>query len=181
MKFRSSSNQFVPTSCQLKVGQYARTISHDSPAPHSYDPTMGRRQRRQPINPPRRRRMGVLNPGSTSLRRASAKLNGRAAALADPPAFGGYFARALCGAAVTRRKRPQYIIISVIVIIIIYVGGRIRTYGPNACPSCARARAGRAQYDAQTSRQRTRQPPTHPTSQTAHQLPTSTPSYSYSY
>ena len=53
MKFKPSSNQFVPTSCQLKVGQYARTISHDSPAPHSYDPTMGRRQRRQPINPPR--------------------------------------------------------------------------------------------------------------------------------
>ena len=53
MKFKPSSNQFMPTSCQLRVGQYARTISHDSPAPHSYDPTMGRRQRRQPINPPR--------------------------------------------------------------------------------------------------------------------------------
>ena len=53
MKFRPSSNQFMPTSCQLRVGQYARTISNDSPAPHSYDPTMGRRQRRQPINPPR--------------------------------------------------------------------------------------------------------------------------------
>ena len=53
MKFKPSSSQFMPTSCQLKVGQYARTIFHDSPAPHSYDPTMGRRQRRQPINPPR--------------------------------------------------------------------------------------------------------------------------------
>ena len=53
MKFKPSSNQFMPTSCQLRVGQYARTISHDSHAPHSYDPTMGRRQRRQPINPPR--------------------------------------------------------------------------------------------------------------------------------
>ena len=42
----------MPTSCQLRVVQYARTISHDSPAPHSYHPTMGRRQRRQPINPP---------------------------------------------------------------------------------------------------------------------------------
>ena len=40
----------MPTSCQRRVGQYARTISHDSPAPHSYDPTMGRRQRRQPIS-----------------------------------------------------------------------------------------------------------------------------------
>ena len=39
----------MPTSCQLRVVQYARTISHDSPAPHSYHPTMGRRQRRQPI------------------------------------------------------------------------------------------------------------------------------------
>ena len=87
MKFRPSSNQLVPTSCQLRVVQYARTISHDSPAPHSYHPTMGRRQRRQAINPPRRRRLGVLNPGSTSLRRASAKLNGRAAALADPSAY----------------------------------------------------------------------------------------------
>ena len=92
MKFRPSSNQFMPTSCQLRVGQYARTISNDSPAPHSYDPTMGRRQRRQPINPPRHRRMGVLDPGSTSLRRASAKLNGRAAALAGPPTFGQPFA-----------------------------------------------------------------------------------------
>ena len=52
-KFEPSSNQFLPTSCQLRIGQYARTISHDSPAPHSYYPTMGRRQRRQPVNPPR--------------------------------------------------------------------------------------------------------------------------------
>ena len=53
MNFRPRSNQFMPTSCQLRVVQYARTISHDSPAPHSYHPAMGRRQRRQPINPPR--------------------------------------------------------------------------------------------------------------------------------
>ena len=51
MNFKRNSNQFMPTSCQLRVGQYARTFSHDSPAPHSYYPTMGRRQRRQPINP----------------------------------------------------------------------------------------------------------------------------------
>ena len=42
---------------------------------------------RKHVNPPRHRRMGVLNPGSTSLRRASAKLHGQAAALAGPPAF----------------------------------------------------------------------------------------------
>ena len=39
------------------------------------------------LGPLRHRRMGVLNPGSTSLRRASAKLNGRAAALAGPLGF----------------------------------------------------------------------------------------------
>ena len=49
----------------------------------------------------------VLNPGSISLRRASAKLNGRAAALADPLGHTRLFAYALGGAAVTRRRRPQ--------------------------------------------------------------------------
>ena len=63
-----SSNQFMPTSWQLRVIQYARTISHDSPAPQSYHPAMGRRQRRQPINPPRCSRLhgaayGVLDRG----------------------------------------------------------------------------------------------------------------------
>ena len=58
-------------------------------------------------DPPRHRRMGVLNPSSSSLRRASAKLNGQAAALAGPPALGVLFAYALGGAAVTRRRRPQ--------------------------------------------------------------------------
>ena len=55
--------------------------------------------------------MGVLNPSSTSMRRASAKLNGRAAALAGPLGFYSVsiplFASALGGAAVTRRRRPQ--------------------------------------------------------------------------
>ena len=148
MNFKPSSNQFMPSSCQLRVGQYARTISNDSPAPHSYYPTMGRRQRRQPINPPRHRRMGVLNPGSTSLRRASAKLNGRAAALAGPlaptgshqlpPTFGRLFApdsrfktqdsrlnpqssihHALGGAAVTRRRRPQLLLLYIITIVLV--------------------------------------------------------------
>ena len=77
---------------------------------------MGRRQRRQPINPPRHRRMGVLNPGSTSLRRASAKLNGRAAALADPLGHTRLFAYALGGAAVTRRRRPQLLLLLTLVI-----------------------------------------------------------------
>ena len=94
MKFRPSSNQFMPTSCQLRIIQHARTISQVSLTPQSYHPAMGRRQRRQPINPPRHRRMGVLNPGSTSLRRVSAKLNGRAAALAG--ALGFYSTFCLC-------------------------------------------------------------------------------------
>ena len=67
----------------------------------------GRRVPRRACNPPRHRRMGVLNPGSTSLRRASAKLNGRAAGLAGPLGLTRLFAYALGGAAVTRRKRPQ--------------------------------------------------------------------------
>ena len=53
----------------------------------------------------------VLNPRSISLRRASAKLNGLAAALAGPLGFYSVsirlFASALGGAAVTRRRRPQ--------------------------------------------------------------------------
>ena len=65
MKFRPSSKQFMPTSCQLRVGQYARTISNDSPAPHSYDPTMGRRQRRQPINYSSSSAFSSLSPHSS--------------------------------------------------------------------------------------------------------------------
>ena len=38
---------------ETAIIQYARTIAHDAPALHSYHPAMGRRQRRQPINPPR--------------------------------------------------------------------------------------------------------------------------------
>ena len=77
MKFRPSSNQCVPNSCQLRVGQYARTISHDSPAPHSYYPTMGRRQRRQPINPPRCSSVTAFQTKATSFASSSSCLKTR--------------------------------------------------------------------------------------------------------
>ena len=44
-----NSDQIRPTSLQLRIIEYANMMCHDSPAPHSYHPTMGRRQRRQPI------------------------------------------------------------------------------------------------------------------------------------
>ena len=46
-----NSDPLRPTSVQFSIIKYVYIISHDSSAPHSYHPTMGRRQRRQPISP----------------------------------------------------------------------------------------------------------------------------------
>ena len=53
LRLRPNSSRLVGTSVQPRVSQYASTTSNGSPAHHSHHPTMGRRHRRQPVNPPR--------------------------------------------------------------------------------------------------------------------------------
>ena len=50
VRFRPNSSRLRGTSVQPRVIPYANTISHDSPAHHSYHPTRARRHRRQPVN-----------------------------------------------------------------------------------------------------------------------------------
>ena len=95
----------MPTSYHIRIVQYAGTMSHDSPAPHSYYPTMGRRQRRQPVNPPPPFGVrGVSKPGAIFLDPQSAEFSNPLmkskfrppAALAGPLGFGAPFASILC-------------------------------------------------------------------------------------
>ena len=97
---------------------------------------------------------GVLNPSSTSLRRASAKLNGRAAAVAGPPCFYSTFCLCAgwCGgdspqaSSITINVTIMILTITtfiiIIIIVIITIISRIRW----PTRDCCRAAAARGQF-----------------------------------
>ena len=106
-QLKSIHAHFMPTQSRAICSHNLQRLSR-SPLIRSHDGSAAAAAAHKSAAPPAH---GVLDPGSTSLRRASAKLNGRAAALAGPLTFWlvstQLFAYALGGAAVTRRRRPQ--------------------------------------------------------------------------
>ena len=80
-EFKSIHAHFMPTQIRAICSHNLQRISR-SPLIRSHDGSAAAAAAPKSAAPPAH---GVLNPGSTSLRGASAKLNGRAAALAGPP------------------------------------------------------------------------------------------------
>ena len=83
VQLESIHAHFVPTQSRAICSHDLPRLSR-SPLIRSHDGSAAAAAAHKSAAPPAQ---GVLNPGSTSLRRASAKLNGRAAALAGPLCF----------------------------------------------------------------------------------------------